>query len=58
VFGEDSIDLGPVVDIASDKDVAGVPFEGCKVTEIPGIGQEIEINDPALVLRDPVQDEI
>jgi hypothetical protein len=58
VFREHSIDPGSIVDVATDKDVVRVPLKGCKVSEISGIGQKIQIDDPALVLRDPVQDKI
>jgi hypothetical protein len=48
----------PIADISAHKDMIGVAFDKCQVTQIAGIRQEVEIDDLSAVLRDPMENEI
>ena len=45
VFVKNCIDNIPVADITPDKSITGVFFNPFQIIEIPGIGQNIKIDD-------------
>lgn len=49
---------GLIADISVDKAIAWVGLDALQVAAIPGIGEQVEINDSRVSVGKPLQDEV
>ena len=45
----------PIIDIALDEHMSRIIFQTCEITEVPGIGELVEIDNGSCFRRDPVE---
>src|SRR5580704_13085723 len=58
VIGEQPVHGLAVADIAPDEDMVGVALKRSEVAQVACIGEKIEVDHPAFVLRNPIKNEI